>query len=89
MHLALSCVTEELVASVFKIERIRELGTTLAEISRQQGIHSTIKLEATRYSETSVVTKPNRRHIQEHGILDVWTAILIILIIEHFGRARA
>jgi hypothetical protein len=31
--------------------------------------YSTLKMEATRSSETSVFTRPTRRHIQEDGLL--------------------
>jgi hypothetical protein len=67
-------VSEELVASIFRAETISELGTTLAVTSRLLSVPSllilsTVKMEATHSCETSILTRPLQRHIQEDGIL--------------------
>jgi hypothetical protein len=66
-------ISEERVASIFRVERIREVGTTLAVSSRlaipSSRIVSTVKIEATLSSETSVLTRPARCHTPEDGIL--------------------
>jgi hypothetical protein len=59
-------VSEERVDSIFRVERISKLGTTLAVRSL---ILYFLKMEATRSSETSVLTRPTRRHIPEDGTL--------------------
>jgi hypothetical protein len=59
------CVfSEKIIASIFKVERIRELRSLSAT-----SILSTLKIEEERSSETPVLTKPTRRHIPEDGIL--------------------
>jgi hypothetical protein len=55
-------VSEEHVASIFRVERISELGTTLQWPLR---IFSTLKIEATCSSETTVLTRPTRHNIEE------------------------
>jgi hypothetical protein len=49
-------VSEEHVASIIRVERINERGTTMM-------------MEVTRFSEMSVLTRATERHIPEDGIL--------------------
>jgi hypothetical protein len=56
-------VSEERVASNFRAEEITD--TFFARV-----IFSTLKMEATRSYETSVIKRPTRRHIPEDGILN-------------------
>jgi hypothetical protein len=66
-------VWEELITSVLMVERISELGTTLAatiNVFPSSLLLSTMKMEAIRSSEMSVPTSPTRRHITEDGIVN-------------------
>jgi hypothetical protein len=58
-------VSEERVISFFTVERISEQETTIA-VTRYP---STLKMEATHSTETSVITSPTRRNFPEYGIL--------------------
>jgi hypothetical protein len=77
-------VSEEYIASIIRIKRIGELGTTLAVTSEYlrnvlrllvtanaPGSPNlfTLMMEATRSSETSVLTIAKRHRISEDGIL--------------------
>jgi hypothetical protein len=57
-------VSEEHVASILKAERIHGLGTTLA-IHLRSWILSTLKMEATNSSESSVITGPHNAASQK------------------------
>jgi hypothetical protein len=64
--------SEERIASMIRVERMSELATTLAVIKNFANvlgsvISSTLKMEATRYSEEQMLTGPTRRYIQEDG----------------------
>jgi hypothetical protein len=59
-------VSEERIASIFGVERIRALGINLAEASNI--ILSALKMEATHSSVTSVLTITTGRHISQDGI---------------------
>jgi hypothetical protein len=59
-------VSEEHV-SFFRVERIRELGTTIEVTNKLKHIAKKLNME-TCSSETSVLTRPARRHIPEDGI---------------------
>jgi hypothetical protein len=67
-------VSEELSASLIRVTRICEIGTTLGLTSnRRSVVHSTpilviLMTEALRSSETSVLTRPTRRYISEDAI---------------------
>jgi hypothetical protein len=77
-------VSEERIASIIRMTRICELGTTLAVTSnnfaiviellvtvnvRNSPIRVTLMMEAIRSSETSVLTRVTWRHVPEDGIL--------------------
>jgi hypothetical protein len=68
-------VSEERTASIIRVERIRGIRTTLAVTSNTANVvpSSLIlfnpMMEAIRSSETSVLTRPTRRHIPEDDIL--------------------
>jgi hypothetical protein len=53
-------VSEESIASIIRVTRIGEIGTTLAVTSNWSTL---------RFSETPVVTRATRRNIQEDDIL--------------------
>jgi hypothetical protein len=67
-------VSEEHEVSIFKVERLSELGT-LAVTSRLASslILSTLEMEGVHSSETSVLTRATRRHFPEDGILDTYS----------------
>jgi hypothetical protein len=68
-------VSEKRVASIFRVQRIRYIRTTLAVAGSQpfanaalrSRVLSTLKMKATPSSKTSVLTRTTRRHIQENG----------------------
>jgi hypothetical protein len=57
-------VLKERVASIIRLERIREKGSLLSV-----GEWSALKIEVNYSSETSVLTGPTLLHITEDGIL--------------------
>jgi hypothetical protein len=67
--LARTDVSEECVASIFKVERISKLGTASEVTSRLLLIISTLKIEAKRSYETLVLARPTLRHIPDDSIL--------------------
>jgi hypothetical protein len=69
-------VLEEGIAPNIRVNRIRELGTTLAVTSYVVTVNvvpsslvlDTLMMQAIRSSETSVLTRAIRRHIPEDGM---------------------
>jgi hypothetical protein len=79
--LVITDVSEELIASIIRVTRIGELGTTqqylcivlqllvTANVVPSSPILVTLMMKAIRSSETSVLTTPTWRNIPEDGIL--------------------
>jgi hypothetical protein len=65
-------VSEEFFASIIRVTRIGELGTTLTITSNRSTlpILATLMMEAIRSSETSVLARATQRKITEGGILN-------------------
>jgi hypothetical protein len=71
-------ISVERVASIIKVKRISELGITLAVTSNGSPlllILFTLVMEATRSSETSVLTRVTQRYVPEDGIIHIAHAI--------------
>jgi hypothetical protein len=82
MILVRTDVSEKLIASIIRVTRIFKLGKTLEVISERNTLRRkvtanvvanppifvTLMMQATHYSETSVLTIATRRRILENGI---------------------
>jgi hypothetical protein len=64
-------ISEERFASIFMVKEITDAINYRYTFPRSL-FSSTLKMETTRSSETSVYYKPVRRHIPEDGIVDVY-----------------
>jgi hypothetical protein len=70
--LVITDVSEERVVPIFRAEKIRERRKSVCQLLTLSLVCGffTLKMEATRSSETSVLKRPTQRHIPEDGILD-------------------
>jgi hypothetical protein len=64
-------VSEEHIASIIRVKRISELGTTLvtANIVHSSLIHYSLMMQVKHTSEMLILTRATWRHIQEDSIL--------------------
>jgi hypothetical protein len=70
--LVITYVSEERISSIIRVKRISELQFLVtANVFLTSLIFPTLMMEAIRYSETPVITRPTRYHILEDGILHV------------------
>jgi hypothetical protein len=72
VDLASTYVSEERIASTFRVEKSARLPSSLqppAHAGSSLADFSTLKMEAIRSSETSVNARSTQRHIPEDGIL--------------------
>jgi hypothetical protein len=76
-------VSEDHIASIFKVTRISELGTTLAvtsnRITLRRNTMVTLMMEAIRSSKMSVLKRITRRRIPEDIILHVVTCLSTVV----------
>jgi hypothetical protein len=83
-------ISKELSASIIRVTRIDELGSTLAVTSNRStlivtanvvpgsSILVTLMIEALRSSETSVPTKGTQRNIPEVGVMNIFLTLALI-----------
>jgi hypothetical protein len=93
-------VSEEHIASIIRVKTMSKMVTTLAvtsNLSTQRArtanavptslIVFTLMMEAIISSETSILTRATRRHIQEDSIILIYLLILKSFIKMHFMNA--
>jgi hypothetical protein len=87
-----SDVSDEPIASIVRVKRIRNLGKTLAITSYAKYSDSlilfTLIMVAICSSETSVPTKATWRLIPESGILDVKIVFIQEFLTRHYAMAK-
>jgi hypothetical protein len=76
-------VSEECVASIFRVERICKLASLLVTVNIPSlRILSTLKMKVTICSKNLVLTRTTQHLIPEEGILDIFMVILHMLLID-------